>query len=290
MILYYAQGGGLGHLSRSKAVWNTLNLPLEKIILLSSSSFVNQKFIPEKVQITSPPPELSSKPLDYQKYLANIFEKYSIESVFLDSFPLGIIGEWQNFKSLQQIPVYYIARLLQWEKYIKQFSNTKIHFKKTYLLEILEEKHLDFIKKHSKSSENLSLKYPQEKATQEKINLPPFWLILHSEPLEEVKNLWSYAQEKATIENQKPFWVICSQVAPQDFFSKEKGIWINEFPATNYIAQAQRILTAAGFNTLQECKAYKSKHHILPFFRKYDNQFLRAKNYKNGFFKEFLLN
>jgi hypothetical protein len=51
----------------------------------------------------------------------------------------------------------------------------------------------------------------------------------------------------------------------------------NLFPVYPYFRQAGRIFTACGFNSMKQTKEFSYKHHFLPFRRRFDNQFLRAK-------------
>lgn len=42
-----------------------------------------------------------------------------------------------------------------------------------------------------------------------------------------------------------------------------------------YLNECQRLFTACGFNTFYETEKYRSKQCLIPFKRKYDNQFKR---------------
>jgi hypothetical protein len=51
---------------------------------------------------------------------------------------------------------------------------------------------------------------------------------------------------------------------------------IDAHPATHLYPTAEGIVTAAGFNVMLETEPYRERHHVIPFPRRFDDQFLRA--------------
>ena len=52
------------------------------------------------------------------------------------------------------------------------------------------------------------------------------------------------------------------------------------YPASVLFEQADKIFTACGFNAMQQTKDFRNKHHFIPFERRYDDQFERAKRFR----------
>jgi predicted glycosyltransferase len=50
----------------------------------------------------------------------------------------------------------------------------------------------------------------------------------------------------------------------------------DEVPVADLYPRAARIISAAGFNVMCETAAWADKHHVVPFWRRFDDQYLRA--------------
>ncbi|PCK05155.1 MAG: hypothetical protein COA42_18555, partial [Alteromonadaceae bacterium] len=55
---------------------------------------------------------------------------------------------------------------------------------------------------------------------------------------------------------------------------------VNHYPADTLLQQAQVVVSAAGFNIVEQMRGSGKTHWVLPMDRHYDDQFLRAKNYR----------
>lgn len=270
MILYYAVGGGMGHLARAKALLEYFKLAKDSVKVLSASPFA-QSYFPD-LPILPLPSHLAQNPEFYQVWLEQQFRKYNFEQIWVDSFPCGILGELQALaqRNLQWI---YFARILQWENYKGIWQKT-LPYEKVYLLETLEKAHQNFLESHySKKLELLHFEYSRKSVPQmfDKND----WLIVHSEPEAEVCELLAFAYEQAEIENQKPRFCVISPIKKLDTSFAYTHFHLQE--AHHYFEQAGRVITACGFNAMKQMKPYQEKHHFLPFPRRFDNQFLRAK-------------
>lgn len=285
MKLYYANGSGLGHLTRTLAVIHTLQLNQERILLLTASHHTDCLTLPENVELLKVPSHFAENRRSYQNWLCEQIEFHQISDIYIDAFPCGIVGEWNNFPDYIKVNFHYIGRILNWQNYEKLDIKRPPSFKKAYLLENVDPKHKRFIQIHSEELVNLDLEYAPPVLTRKEKTLidtifsaseKPIWLIVHSEPQEEVKQLCAYAIEISQIEGINPYFVIISQTKP--FRSITNNIlWMNLYPAFPMFDRADRIFSACGFNIMQQTEIYKEKHLFLPFKRHYDNQFLRAK-------------
>lgn len=277
MNLYYAMGGGLGHLTRARAFLQMLEIEAETAII-TASNFADDKRVVGDVKIIHIDEEYSQNKKDYQKLLANIFDEIKPKTLFLDAFPVGIIGEFADF-DFGEIKAHYLARLIRWENYSPLLEGFSNKFEKTYILEELKNEHLTFIKNNSKSNENFELIYPQIEhkiPNQEK----PFWLIVHSGENAETMELVNYAEEMREIESAEVKLILMSpqklNLKIPDFIQKDI------YPASRLFESAERIFTACGYNVMKQTKFFRDKHFFIPFERRFDDQFKRAARIKQN--------
>ncbi len=337
-ILFYAQGGGLGHLQRSIHMINILQLFSNddiscQVFVASSSPYLTDylnNYI-AKIAVSNPKLENKSqhiKPIlipqnfendlkndlkhgleNYQKWLVKQINDLNISEIYLDVFPCGLVGEWNNMVELlanyqreanfSEIKFYSISRHLKWQNY-KQLITKPLFFEASFVVEALESEHLAFITQHSKSVKTLKLIPLQHNSqnnlqTNSQNNLEtPFWLIIHSEPLEELLILLEYTLEKQLIQKSNSKIIIISQISKDKFIEFLQEITniiqidlncieiINTYDTHNLIIHAEKIISACGFNVMQECESFSNKHEYIPFERRYDDQFWRASQRKKS--------
>jgi hypothetical protein len=63
---------------------------------------------------------------------------------------------------------------------------------------------------------------------------------------------------------------------------KEDTVLFNFYPAYPCFEKVHKIVTACGFNSMLQTKAFRHKHVFIPFERRFDNQYLRASYRKKG--------
>jgi predicted glycosyltransferase len=223
MILYYAVGGGLGHLARARRVLTRLGLRDRAVIVTAA----------EEPRITDGIPTVTSADfLDYER-------------IIVDAFPCGLLGELRDV----DVPMDYVARLLQWDAYASATGAVMPHFETTYVVEPVT---------HALDSDrvvDLDLSEPPFEAEEE-----DFWLVAHSGDDDEVRHLADYAHELQQIEGIDAPIVIARRT----------------FPLAPLLARATRIVSAAGFNIMLETEPWRHKHHVVPLPRRFDDQFTRA--------------
>lgn len=270
MILYYAVGGGLGHLTRASAIIRQLQIPRTDVRVLTASPFASWYF--SDLPLLTLPSHLQNNPEFYEIWLQQQCKKYQFTEMWVDSFPCGILGELHCLEKFD-IKTTYFARILDWNNY-KGLMKHQAHFQKIWLLEDLEEEHQAFVEGLGANVENFTFSYP-EISPQKNLFDENDWLIVHSEPANEVAELLAYAQDQANIENINPRFCVISPIKELDTLVLYKHFDL--FPAYPYFQHVGRIFTACGFNSMQQTKDFAQKHHFLPFRRRFDNQFLRAK-------------
>jgi hypothetical protein len=276
MNLYYAFGGGLGHLTRASALIYTLGLSPGDFMIVTNSEFAVKVFPHSKVVKVQG--DLYHKPDELKKLIRSLILRYQIQHFFVDTFPIGIAGELSDMGNCN-CRFYYVARFLKWDVYSGEVKNMSAIFEKTYIVENLGERQMEFIQKYSKKQEAVHLNYPENKKTDElngilkKFDSPP-WLIAHSGPFTELENLYRYALDMANIKCMDPDFLVISQTDKK--LTGTKSVQVDYYPARDFYAHCPVIFTACGFNSMLQLSFCAAKHYFIPFERKYDDQFWRA--------------
>ncbi len=234
MIAYYALGGGLGHATRARRVLDALGIDDAVIVASVRDERVTGRY----------PVVDSLRGLEPERIIA-------------DAFPLGLFGELAE----AGVPLDYVARLLRWDEYRRCVPRPLPRFGTVYVVE------------------EVSHSVPCERVVELEIaatTIPcapppapcalPYWLVVHSGPEQEVRDLVAYAEELQRIERDAAPIVVVSQC----------GIGLDVVPASTLFAGAARIISAAGFNVMLETEPYRDKHHVVPMPRRFDDQFARA--------------
>lgn len=273
--LYYAMGGGLGHLTRAQAVEHTLGL--ENLRVLTAAAEANKVFHSHNL-LKVPPQHFSPAP--YQKWMNSRLKRYEFGNIYVDTFPNGLLGELQPWLAEWDGKLHYIARAMNMEAYQSRIPDSFPQIEKTYIVDPLPDDQMAFIDKHSKAIEQVDLTYPQPELPPQLLAMlnrmsPPIWLIVHSGPASEVDALLAYARDIARAEREQPSWLICTLCNYSSVYRDVQVI--QHYPAWSLFEHVDRIFTACGFNSMLQLKDLEEKHHFLPFERKYDDQFERAK-------------
>ena len=305
MILYYAMGGGLGHLSRAHAVLHSLRvqglLPPEvrssEAVLLTSSPFALDSRVARGAQVCQVPTELGADSLACRAFVQAQLFALQPSLLLVDSFPGGIIGELCDLVLPPHTTAWHIARLLKLPAYQPLLRGVLPHYQRTFMVEQLVAAHLNFLSQCSGSVENLHVDDPQalQLSTEMQVWLQlrqrPFWLVVHSESGEELAELLAYAQaHRARLAAQ----VDLVLVSPKNPNSQQPSVGkasvqgqdgaaflaavehVDIYPAAGLFPHAQRIYSACGWNVMQQTQAHRARHFFLPQPRRFDDQFLRA--------------
>lgn len=276
MNLFYVNGGGLGHLSRINAFIFTKKIKLEECLILTSSEFATLLFPISNIKTI--PNKYSEDKKKLVLFIKNTIDENSFENIYIDTFPLGILGELQ-FVDFKGISLNYIARHLKWNLYSSLYQYANLKYKFTYIVENVDNEHFEFIDSNSNQQLRLTLDYQKSKPTKEVLEIfnspKEIWLIVHSTPIDEVLALLEHAKDIANVENKNPQFVIISQ---SKLGISEDIIQLDYFPAYNLFPYANKIISGCGFNIMQQTKNFRKKHIAIPFPRKFDDQFNRKKS------------
>lgn len=259
MIFYYAVGGGLGHLTRARRVLETLELR-DDVSIVTASPYARDPRVTGGVRIVEVPHHLEHDVEAHRRWMAEL----DADRLIVDAFPGGIQGELCGLA----VPMDLVARLLRWSEYRRVVPGELPRFETTYVIEELTPELDAFVCTHSTHVVPLGL---GGKWAGEPVASPgdPYWLIVHSGPEEEVRELIAY-----TAELQPSARVL---VATQCDVPLEDGFErVDAYPASALYPNAERIITAAGFNVMLETEPWRDKHAVVPFPRRFDDQYLRA--------------
>lgn len=240
MILYYAVGGGLGHLARALRVIEKLGLAGVTIATASPHA--------ERVCGTTPsvrvPRDLEGDRERHRDWVRSL----GAERILADTFPGGIQGELCGL----DVPVDWIARMIRWDVYR---AAVPLALPRVETMYAVEEPHPSM---PMQAATPLDLSLPLAAAVPEEDH----WLVVHSGPEDEVRELVAYAREMQAIDGARGEIRVVTGC----------DVW----PAWPLFPAAAKIVTAAGFNVMLETDQWAAKHVAVPFERRFDDQFARA--------------
>lgn len=271
MHIFYVQGGGLGHLTRTDRLIKTLNISSEDVLIITPSIYTHYFEQYNCVNLS-----WSDTPNVWTNRVLQVINTTIVEAFYVDAFPFGIQSELVTvFKTFPDLIYIYVARLLKWDTYINiTIKDYDFVFSKTFVLEDLYPTHQDWIIKNSK--QHLHLQLDQDYFPLVKFSDQPYVMVVHSGGQADVLKLIDIAITN-NLSTPNLQIVVFTQVAIT--ISHTKVIILNDvYPVKQYYRAAEKIYTAAGFNSINELKAYKSKHIAIPLDKLYDDQFFRVKH------------
>ncbi|WP_044209265.1 hypothetical protein [Flammeovirga sp. OC4] len=269
MKLFYILGGGLGHLTRVQKLISMLNI--EEDYLVFSTAWATKVF-PEDKCIVIDPKDFENKKSLFPFLLLQL-EKYSISDLYLDTFPLGLFKEINPGLIPTQCRLHYIARYLRWDAYCGDLDGLNINFNHTYIIDFLDKKQFQFIQDNAQTIHHIKLYLTDYKIKQKSIE-EKFYLINHSGPQQEIEALIDLLKKHETYK-KIPLPIIIN--TPKLTLQYDTIKVMHQYPASSLFDQAKLIVTGCGYNSMLETLPYREKHIFLPFKRRFDNQFERAK-------------
>lgn len=254
MIVFYAMGGGLGHLARARSVLRALGLDHAHTAVITASDHAREIAFGTNTGIIPVPRALGASPAKFGAWLKDALRALAPETVIVDAFPLGVLGELADHAVLPEARLLHVARLLRWDAYRTAFGGTPRRYDASFAVEALTPAHADFLAAHSLRVVPLVL----EAAGSVQCEPDAPWIVSHSGPRAEVEVLQALAQRKAAESGERPRIVLRVPGAP---------------PSGERCAA---LVTACGFNSMLEGAAFGGRHFFLPLPRRFDNQPLRA--------------
>ncbi len=251
MILYYAIGGGLGHLVRARAVLHTLGLG-EDAALLTASPFADDPRVVSSAPVIRVPGELDRDRARLRRWLRDLVAAERPERLILDAFPAGVLGELGGL----DLPVDHVARLLRWPKYARRLDGPLPRIETTYVVEPLHADHGAALAASSERMASLRLVDPPAPARDDAAGAA---LVVHSGPDQELDALVALARSTG-----------------HRVLVARPGGDLDVHPAAALFADAAAIVTGSGFNAMRQAAPYRERHRFIPFPRPLDDQRARA--------------
>ena len=275
-LLYYAMGGGLGHLVRARAFLHTLGLGADATVL-TASPFADDRRVIGDLDVLRAPLELQADAAAFRDWLLTELARRRIDLFCVDAFPAGILGELCDWPAGGP-QCWHVARLLRWGAYADLVRGPPPRFARCWRLEALAPDHQAFLDMHCERSDDLALCDPPAAAAIEGTGVAAgesFWLVVHSGPKSEVEELIAFARDMRAAEGSEVAIRVASAHASSDPATNVHALDLH--PASTLFARAQRIFSAAGFNIMRETAAHRARQRVLPMPRRFDDQYERAR-------------
>jgi predicted glycosyltransferase len=251
VIVYYAIGGGLGHLVRARAVLHTLGVA--DAMLVTASPFAKDARVTGALSVIGVPPRLDGDRRGLARWLADLIASEQPERVIVDAFPAGVLGELAGL----EVPVDHVARLLRWPRYARRLDGPLPCIDTTFVLEPLHPDHRAALESASDRLEPLTLIDPPAPQRDDAAGTA---LVVHAGPEHEVEALVALAGTTGHAVR----------------IARPGGADLDVHPASALFASAAAIVTAAGFNAMRQAAPFRDRHVFVPFPRPLDDQFARA--------------
>ncbi|NLF97416.1 MAG: hypothetical protein GX569_11800 [Candidatus Riflebacteria bacterium] len=274
---YYCMGGGLGHITRFAIFCRHFTL---RPALLTNCGLVRSGMIKPDAGPIMIPDEADSIDLDsFRTWISNAIECCRPDTLIIDAFPGGILGELCDLPALKGIKCIYLARILDLSAYQSRLNGALPAFTKIYRIEQLGDEQQNWLQTLQAPVEELTLPYNSRPVDEKSYHIElPYncWLIVHSGSIDELEQLWQFACQTAEVEELSPNFAMVSPGKKPEFLPETVAHY-NCYPADSLIEQADRIFSAAGFNIMQQMKGRREKHLVMPMKRALDDQFLRCR-------------
>jgi hypothetical protein len=272
MILYYALGGGLGHISRSLAfITHAPKALLPRIRLLVSSISADVARPYSSCPMDRVPDWAMADPALYSRFLRDYFELHSFSCIILDTFPFGLLGELQ--RTMPDLRRLLIGRYIRWEAYLQRcaFLDNARWPHVAIMIEQQEEEYLCMLGRYGRI---INAQWPISLARATDGGEPdvtPACCVVHSGPQSEIGRLLDLARR---ITAEKGI-----RGAPE-IFRPEDGI----FPMEHHLARFSDIVTGAGYAGCAASVVLQGRvrYHLHPFPRRFDDQALRLKRLQSS--------
>jgi hypothetical protein len=281
VILVYAEGGGLGHLTRVQALLHTLRVR-GPVTVVTSSPAGSDPRTTGGCDVLAMPFRRDDR-LARREWMARAVVELAPRSIIVDAFPSGLGGEL-DAAVVGAVPCDHVARLLRWDVYQRLVPADPVRYRTTYLVEEVGEGHAAHLA--AVSGRLLPLELVDPPFETELLRWPgagdgrPRWLVAHSGPAAEVDELVAYARDLAAVEDVVPDLVVAAPAGATPRAAPDLRV-IDRYPVWPLFPSADRVITAAGFNVVRQLADHRD-HVVVPMPRRFDDQFERARRLRAG--------
>jgi hypothetical protein len=271
--LYYALGGGYGHVTRARRVLRALGLAGEATIVAGTAALAESRNA-GGIPTIAVPPELERSVDRHRRWLEALLREQQVERLLVDTFPAGIHGELSGWATAG-LRLDYVGRLLRWDAYRHAVPAAPPRFHSALTVEELTPDHAAFLQVNSAEVLPLDLApvAALDSVDRRSSMEEPYALVVHSGPAAEVLELIDHCRSLRAIDGtgERIVVITAASIALPDDVER-----LDRFPASPLFSAATRIVSAAGFNVILEGEPWRHKHEVVPFDRRFDDQYLRA--------------
>jgi len=272
MILYYALGGGLGHVARSFALIHHAPEPLRSRIRLLVSTKSALVALPHSpCPMDTVPEEAMADRKAYGRFLDDYFGRHDFSSMVIDTFPFGLLGELKL--PAPDLPRVLIGRYLRWDAYCERCGGMEgaVWPRAAVMIEDQEEAYLEAIERNSRV---INAPWPVSLASGAGAIPPadkPAFCVAHSGPAEETRLL---------VEKAKAIMAGRGIEGLPEVFIPERGL----FPLEHHLSHFSDVVAGAGYAACAAAAVLKGlrRYHLHPFPRRFDDQALRLRRLLGG--------
>lgn len=262
MIVAYALGGGLGHLTRVRAAAHTLGHAADEVVIATVSRWAADRRVTGGAHVvTLADPGTKPHREQLRSSVAALCADPGVTDLLVDAFPCGLVGELSGFDAPAHVRVTYLARLLRWDRYGRiAVTGRPPRIDRTLRVEPLAHAHDRWCGRNGGVVDDLILADPPLRRDPGAADLAAgTWLVVHSGPDAETDVLVHAARSAGAARVQV--------IGPGGR---------DEYPAWPLFPQAAGIITAAGFNCVRQAAPWRHKHHAVAMARRFDDQHVRA--------------
>lgn len=279
-ILYYAMGGGLGHLTRTLAIADEMGPRSSSLRILCSSKYTPLVLATTDHAVDHVAEKHLASRESYYGFLSDYLERHRFSLIILDTFPFGIVGEWLTLA--RDIPTLLIARSLKWHEYADMINARKAgtgrqHPTQSLVIEPLDTDYETMLKDSGAATylhEPILRRRARPGGNDARPELINRCAVVHSGDKYEQNSLLAYA---ARVLRERDIVVPIDTVFPHQKL----------YPVDDLVSSYRYIVSGAGYNMAAMASQSGPHHHLLyPFPRKYDDQHARKKQVESGLWKD----
>ena len=247
-LIYYAPGGGLGHLTRGIAIlrqWKRRTGCPALLLSYSRSAPLARKEGIGVRQIAGPDAGT----------LKRILDRAGPRALVVDTFPRGIMGEMADLVPSLSIPTILIQRYLN-PAYLRQFNVTA------------------FVGRFYRLVVRLADALPPQTLSQQTVDVPPVTIReAHELPPVTARAGWLFVDWG---EGSEPFIQAAQEAAARQGKTLRVARPAESYPAVDHMASHELVMGGGGYNLYQEAALTGTPAIFVPGRRMYDDQFART--------------
>ena len=247
-LIYYAPGGGLGHLTRGIAILRQWRKRTGRPALLLSYSPFAPLARKEGIGVREMPgPDAGA--------LKRILDRAGPRALVVDTFARGIMGEMADLVPSLDIPTILIQRYLN-PAYLRQFNVTA------------------FVGRFYRLVVRLADALPPQTLSQQTVDVPPV-------TIREMRELPPVTQRAGWLfvdwgEGSEPFIQAAQEAAVRQGKTLRVARPAESYPAVDQMAGHELVMGDGGYNLYHEAALTGSPTIFVPGRRMYDDQFART--------------